>query len=342
MAVYGWGTDSSVADWLFTEGHRFDFYQAVTLLERLAPDGISVGEGSEPDKEAVRFMSKMELAFPPSDVAEVHHTGREATPAHVTVNFLGLAGWLGPMPASYTELLLERSWHRDTALRDFIDIFNHRLVSLMYRVRKLHRVGLDFRSPDQTPVARYLFALMGLGTPGLQGRMQVKERALLFYAGLVAQRPRSMVGLKSMLTDYFNITVQGRQFCGQWYHLEADQVTTIGSTGHNQQLGHGAVLGTRVWEQQGKFTLCLGPLTLAQFLDFLQIGRGFRSLCELTRFYVGHELDFSFRLTIQADEVPESRLSVTNGPRLGWTSWLKTREFQEDDSQVQLIPQWLS
>jgi type VI secretion system protein ImpH len=336
VSTYGWGTDQSVADWLFTEGYRFDFYRAVALLERLVPHTIPVGEGSEPEREAVRFTSQVGLAFPASDIVEVRQPESEHTPADMTVHFLGLAGCLGPMPIPYTELLIERSWRRDTALRDFLDIFNHRLVSLMYRVRKLHRLGLDFTPPDQTPVARYLFALMGLGTPGLQGRMQVKDRALLSYTGLVAQHPRSMIGLELLLTDYFQVKVAGEQFHGRWYPLEEDQLTTIGLSGQNQRLGRGAVLGTRVWEQQGTFALRLGPLTLAQFLDFLPIGRGFQSLCALTRFYVGHELEFGFRLTLQAGEVPESRLSVTNGPRLGWTSWLKTREFSEDDTQVRL------
>ena len=33
MATYGWGTQHAVADWLFAEACRFDFYQAVALLE---------------------------------------------------------------------------------------------------------------------------------------------------------------------------------------------------------------------------------------------------------------------------------------------------------------------
>ena len=47
MATYGWGTQHAVADWLFAEAYRFDFYQAVALLERLYPERVPVGEGED-------------------------------------------------------------------------------------------------------------------------------------------------------------------------------------------------------------------------------------------------------------------------------------------------------
>jgi type VI secretion system protein ImpH len=150
-----------------------------------------------------------------------------------------------------------------------------------------------------------------------------------------------MIGLTTLLSDYFQVQVLGEPFRGQWYHLEADQVTRLGRTGQNQRLGQEVVLGSRVWRQADSFTLRLGPLSFSQFLDFLPIGRGFRSLCEFVRFYVGPELDVELRLTLQAAAVPACRLSTTQGPRLGWTSWLKTQAFTRDDTQVRLGPRRL-
>jgi type VI secretion system protein ImpH len=336
MAAYGWGTDRPVAEWLFAEGHRFDFYQAVRLLEMLHPEGLPVGESAMPEREAVRFESNVSLAFPASDVEAVSPPSRRGAPARLTVNFLGLAGGLGPLPAAYTEMILERLWQKDTALRDFLTMFNHRLVSLMHRVRKRHRVGLAVAPPGQDPLSPYLFSLLGLGTPGLRHRMRTEDRCLLLYTGLLAQRPRSMAGLELLLSDYFRVGLRGRQFIGQWQPISEDQLTKIGVSGQNQYLGRGVVLGTRVWDQQRALELRVGPLTLTQFLDFLPGGRGFLALGQLTRFYVGQELDVSFRFILQAAEVPESYLSARHGPRLGWTSWLKTRAFSEDDSQVQI------
>lgn len=339
MAGHGWGTTGSVARLLFAEGWRFELHQAVRLLERMARETVPVGEGTEPEREAVRFSSRVGFDFPASEVHEIALPAVSGDPARMTINVLGLAGVLGPLPAPFSEMLLERLSAKDPAFRDFLDIFNHRLVSLLHRAKKRVRPGLAWDRPDGEGFSRAAFALMGLGTEGTRGRMEVEDRVLLQYTGLLARRGRSAVALEVMLADYFGVDVQCRQFVGRWLVLDEEQRTALGSewTGrHNalSGLGSGAVLGARVWDQSAGFELALGPLTLGQFLDFLPIGRGFRSLVQLVRFAVGEGLDFDVRLTLDAAQIPPCRLGC--GPRLGWSSWLTTRPRAGHDSQVRL------
>ena len=339
MAFRGWGTDGSVAQLLFEEGWRFELYQAVRLLEKMSRDHVPVGEGIDPDREAVRFVSRVGFDFPASEVQDLE-LQTNGKPARLTVNAMGLAGALGPLPAPFSELLLQRVAAKDTAFRDFLDIFNHRLLSLLYRARKRTRPGLAWVRPDNEPSSRTAFALLGLGTGGLRGRMEVEDRALLQYTGIMGRRTRSAVGLEIVLADYFGVGVRCIQLIGCWLEISEDQRTAIGTvSGRNNALkavGCGAVLGSRVWDQQGRFEVRVGPLTLGQFLDFLPIGRGYRALVQLIRYYAGDEHDFDVRLTLKAAEVPPCRLGA--GPRLGWSSWLRTKPFEGDDSQVRLRP----
>ncbi len=343
MSAFGWRTQRSVEEWLFAEPYRFDFFQAVHLLELLRREGSDPGQEFGPEEEAVRFHSRVGLDFPASEVQQITPPAAPGSPAEMTVNFMGLAGAFGPMAIPDTEMLLERVRSKDFAMRDFLDIFNHRLVSLMYQVRKMHRVALTAEHPEETRVARYLYSCFGAGFPQLLAQMETPPRSLLFCAGILSQQPRSAVGLRQLLAQHFRVSVSVRQLVGRWRTLEPDEWSAIGVRhGRNQRLGDGVVLGTRIWDQQGSFLVELGPLRIGQFLDFLpkstafpSQGTAFPALCELTRFFAGPEFEFLFRLTLRADDVPVARLGKA---QLGWTSWLKTRPFSADDSQVCLTP----
>lgn len=339
MATYGWGKNHSVAQWLFAEGYRFDFFQAVKLIELLYPDTNSIGDSNNPNKEAIQFKSNVSFDFPPSELLDIK-LAADNKKVEMIVNFLGLAGTLGPLPKPYTALILDQLKNKDTTIKDFLDIFNHRLISLFYLVKKIHRVGLDTKAPGRDKIASYLYSIMGMGTDALQNRMQLPDRALLSYVALLVQQPRSLVGLERILSDYFQFNVKGEQFCGQWLKLSEDQVTKLGNKGQNQCLGQDMVImGSRVWDQQNKLELKLGPLTLEQFLNTLPIGWGFLPLCEMTKFYLGGETDVRFRLALKKQEIPKAKIGTKLAARLSWTAWLKTKSSENDDYQVTISPE---
>ncbi|HYW69404.1 MAG TPA: type VI secretion system baseplate subunit TssG [Pyrinomonadaceae bacterium] len=387
---YGWGKPATLESWLFAEGHRFDFFQAVRLLEMIraaelaqrrreaaaseneikAPQRRAPGESLDPKKEIVRFRSSVTLDFPASDIAEVAlddpasamprasrnepsapaamvNSFREhSTPAEITVNFLGLAGGLGALDIPTTELILQRRSRSDEALKDFLDIFNHRLVSLLYRIRKHHRVGLGVVAPGEDQIANYLFSLIGLGTANLRGRMLVRDRSLLYYAGILAQSPRSMSGLERIIADYFQVEVKGRQFVGEWQELDESQWTTIGRAGRNQRLGRDTViLGTRIWNQEARFEIELGPLSFTQFFGFLPTSWRFGVLCDLIKFYVQDRFNFSIRLTVADEDIPGSRLmppeayesGVLRPDTIGLLAWTSRLHSTEQTGPVRKV-----
>jgi type VI secretion system protein ImpH len=168
-----------------------------------------------------------------------------------------------------------------------------------------------------------------------QDRLRTPSRSLIYYSGILSQHPRSASGLERLLADYFQVPARVNQLLGQWRELEPSAWTRIGAMGTNHALGQTALLGSRIWDQQGRFEVDLGPMSLTAFFDLLPLGSAFEPLCELTRFYAGPESDFSFRLALRAAEVPPTQLGKSC---LGWTSWLKTRPFLSDDSQVRLSP----
>ena len=81
--------------------------------------------------------------------------------------------------------------------------------------------------------------------------MAVKDQALLLYAGHLAQRPHSAGSIAAILRDYFGVPAEIVQFQGQWFPLEAENVTTLGQA--NSELGRTVVAGSSVFVSQSKF-----------------------------------------------------------------------------------------
>ena len=328
-----------LGDLLFREGYRFEFFQAVRMLERLYPAKKPVGRHELPRDEVVRFRTHVSLAFPASEVYDVtgpSGEGRADEGAQPTmwVTFMGLAGSLGALPTHYTHLLSDPGLKNQTAsLRDFLDLFNHRLISLFYRAWEKYRFPIAYERGDDDRFSQDLFCLIGMGTPGLQKRLGISDQILLYYAGLLSQRPRSAIGLEGMLQDYFGVPVNVEQFTGEWFLMNVDALTSLGAGGQNNRLGVDAVLWERIWDPQARFKVQFGPLSYQQFQDFLPTSDGYRHAVELIRFYVGEEFSFEIQPVLKAAEVPFCALGGNQSMRLGWGMWLKTQPFESDTSQ---------
>lgn len=325
---------------LTSRGYRFGFFQAVRLLERAYAGRQSVGRTARPNEEVVRFRARLALSFPPSEIYAIRQPQLPARPVEMTVAFMGLTGPQGVLPLHYTELLLERVQQKDRTLFEFLDLLNHRMVSLFYRAWEKHHFAVGYERAlsqgKEDEWGQHLFALMGLGTGNLRERLNMDSRSLLHYTGLIGQRPHSAEGLQHCLSDYFGVPVKIRQFIGAWLSLTSEDWTRLGNAGGNNVLGQTAVAGTTVWDQQARFRVELGAMDFGTFHGLLPSGEAYPVLVEFTKFFAGLDLDFDIQLLLKAADVPSCRLTEAReyAPRLGWTTWLKTKEFAKDADDV--------
>jgi type VI secretion system protein ImpH len=243
---------------------------------------------------------------------------------------MGYTGPLGVLPHRYTELMMQRCWVKDHALRDFLDGFNHRFVSLFYRAWEKYRFPVAYEQGRDDRFSFYLAALVGMATRGLTGRLAVEDQGLLFYTGLFSQHPRSASALEGIVRDYFESPAKVIQFHGRWVRLGEENETRLRV--QNSTLGINAVCGSQIWDRQSKFRVRVGPISLDRLLSFLPGGRPHDQLMQLTRLFAGMECDFDVQFVLTAREVPRWRLAGggEDGAYLGWTSWLKTRAFTRD------------
>lgn len=368
MAATNGREDRPVNEQLLREPYRFDFFQAVRLLERAASQRGKrpqaqrqpVGGNAPPGREVVRFRALPSLTFPAGPISRIDlpdggdvDDSLTAAP-EMLVAFMGLIGPSGVLPRHYTSLVIERCHvqHKDYALRDFLDLFNHRSISLFFRAWEKYRFYTGFersrtsgKSRDEDLFTFCLYCLVGLGTGDLRKRLSVADEAMLFYGGHFAHSPRCAVSLEALIEDYFRLPVEIQQFCGQFLQLSADEQSSLPTPqwpeGLHLQLGEDVIVGEQVWDVQSKFRFRLGPLNYQQFLRFLPTGDKLRQLGDLARLYVGMEFDFDVQLVLLGAEVPECLLSGDDqeGFCLGWNTWVRSEVFDHDaDDAVFVLP----
>lgn len=312
----------SVRQSLSQKTFQFDFHQAVEIIQQMSPDTVPLGEGNDPSREAVQIKARVSLS-PAS--AEIHSftlpSSKNPQPI-LWVNFMSIAG--GPLPTPYTELLLERVRYHDTAFRDYLDIFNHRLVSIWHRLKKKTFISYSQKDPTTTQVGKCLLSLCGFGNQALRNTIRVNDRSILAYHDLLWRRPRSVHGLSRVLSTHFRLPITVHQYQGAWDRAPDSDITKIGAQkGQMNRLGHETILGDKLWNQAAGIRIDIGPMTWQKLSDLIPVQgkkNHHEELKDLTLLYAGLDQRITFRFKIHSFNVKPLRLNRQFS--LGYNSWL--------------------
>ncbi len=308
MESFGWRTQQTLIRGLLEDVQHFDFFQAMRLLKQWT----STAE--------LRLRSTPDPGFPSGSLKSLKARG---THWELCVAFLGLTLPNGPLPDPYRQWMIDNLRNGDSAMADFLDIFNHRLIDLFYRVRQRFQVGLMQGTPTQTSMAHYLAALIGIATPQLERLLPVGKRQVLAIAGLLANRRVSLPVVQNVLALHLQTAVTVRVFQGCWEPMQPRQWIRLGESGTNQHLGRNTVVGQRVWNQQGVLQLEIGPLPYEKYTAYLLPSQNYESqelqqLKTLLDFLTQRSFHYRLVLTLDPQARQPSQLSTQVQDRLGW------------------------
>lgn len=318
------------------EPYRFDFFQALRLLECLHPDRPRIGTSRHAAEDPVRLAQEPSLAFAPSTVASFE-PGKDGRPPTLAVYGPGMLGPNGPLPVHLTEYIRDRRRNAaDPTFARFLDLFHHRMLSLFYRAWASAQPAVNLDRPADDRFAVFIGSLFGLGIPSLRGRDALPDAAKLHFAGQMSCQTRHPDGLQAMLKRYFKIPVKIREFVGQWLEVPFDARWRLGESPDTGRLGRVIVLGASIWERQRKFRVVLGPLSLSEYRRMLPEKESMRRLIAMVRNYIGDELMWDVQLVLGKEHVP----SMVLGGRghLGRTTWLAGRPFEGDAEDLLVDP----
>lgn len=204
---------AAVIERLLVEPHRFDFFQAVRLLERWFAREEQLAS-SVVLSQRLQFRNSLSLAFPASEIAELkvvmgaavplagppdtgaaslldavaaatdapqdaataRRDSRQVKHIEMTPAFIGLLGAGGALPVFYTELFAQReATHKDSAARAFMDIFLHRAVVLFYQAWRKHRLAIQYETDRRNRFLPLVLSVAGIGHKALRDRLHARE-----------------------------------------------------------------------------------------------------------------------------------------------------------------------
>ncbi len=321
---------------LLARAPRMSFMQLCRLLEAHAPDAPGLGARDTLEHEPVRFRPRPRMGFPASDIAAVTcDEARPEAPPNVGTTFLGLYGVDAVLPSHYIDdIALRVEGHE--VVEAFLDPFNHRHLTLLYRAWEKYRYPESFRPGGTDAHSRNLLSLAGFGWGDKPRRAGLPDSRLLAVLGLLIQRTRTAEGLAGVVAlavpgaevrvdEFFPAHARTGRPQPLTSRREAGKADEAGAD-VRRGLGAGYVLGRRVACRNRAVRVTLRPADAGQAHDLLPGAWLHRELLAFVRLYVGVKADVHLRMAVASHHAPEPAIGPSSAgpaPRLGWTTVLR-------------------
>jgi type VI secretion system protein ImpH len=279
----------------------FDFLSAFRLLRtHAASSPVDPATADAPAPDDAAWVANPSLAYPETELASVPREDGAPGQAPITVgmNFLGLHGPTGVLPAYVTQAVATLG--RDYPLAQLLDFFNHQFAHDYARAADRAHVDQLVPDPgrphhaeatstpsvvvgDPTPFLLPSLAGWGQGTAALSGPRATRfdESVVRFYAAAWRSRPMPLTALQSVLRDLLQMPVRVLPFEPLWVDVEPQWRLRIGSLDRSGAGGYAApsadavpgkqawVLGKRTRQIQDAVRIRIGPVRLRTFLRLL-------------------------------------------------------------------------
>ena len=306
----------------------YDYFQAIRLLTRLKNqtsdefiDSGNAQKHSVQDSQIqIRIQPELSLDYAENDILDLEEDVEGNL--KLTTSFMGLYGISSPLPAYYTEELLDDEWEGDTAPRDFLDIIHQHLYPLLFRAWQKYRFTHQTLEQSEEKYWDVLYSIIGLSDVEFRACSKYSQK-FLPYLGLLSQKQKSLVGLKTILKDVLNtneieitpcaerkVDIPEKQYC----YLGTDQVT----------LGQDATIGQQIDDRMGKAVIKIRGVSSKDFQKFLHDSDYLDFIRTLTKFYLVQPLDIEVRLVLDPFALQTSQLGAEAWCLLGRDTWLQS------------------
>ncbi|MFT5220924.1 MAG: type VI secretion system protein ImpH [Planctomycetota bacterium] len=244
----------------------------------------------------------------------------------MTTTFFGLYGVSSPLPGFYTEELLDDEWEELRSRKDLFDVIHHQVYPLLYQAWLKYKFSHNTVELNDSKYWEIIFDLAGLGDAYRQDKNRYGHLAR--YAGILGQRNKSLLGLKTLLRERLvDIPVEITPCVRRKVSIVKHQRCQLGV--QNGEIGKNAVIGKEIIERNGKFTVEIGPINAQTFSRFSDQSELVNDVKELINIYLVQPLTFGIKLLLEPGATRRLQLGREGSSTLGNNCWLIDKPNQE-------------
>jgi len=159
-------------------------------------------------------------------------------------NAFNVLGAYGPIPNIYNELFLDESRNRNFSIKDFLDIFHHKLLGLAYLVYKQN-------APEHTRKMLTCFSPISLEN--------LSSNQYFF------ERNRTSLGITELVQRFLSLKVTSYSFAGDFVYPVMSSCNKLGQK--YVTLSHNALLGRRFYDHGMYSIVLLEAVEFERFID---------------------------------------------------------------------------
>ncbi len=342
--------EKNPAQAIFEEAPNYSFFQLVNLLHNINGDDQERDQDFKAKEQRIRFSASASVAFPKADVQSLSllksPIGSDLDAISTTENgseryflettFLGLHGSQSPLPYHYIDTTSYEYAQNYPGIRLFLDFFNQRLLTLMYRTWRKYRYYLRFQ-PDATDgFSQQMFSLVGLADQSLRGETPINWCKMLSYTGTLASRSRSPNVVSGIIAHYFELAnVSISQWVFRYVDIPDFQLSKLGKK--NCAMGNDFFLGGKAADRSGKFVIKIHSLSQERFKEFLPNGKNYQPLVKLVEFVLREPLAYDLELGMVPSDLSPMKSGDEKSCRLGWTTFIGNEEKLKSKQRSVLI-----
>ena len=313
-------------------GYRYNFYQAVRLLAGPQPE---VHLELETLDKRLEFRTESGNQFPASDIQEVR---KEGDRHRVVVNCFGISGPRGPLPETHSDWINSEHLHGKHQLKRFLELFNHRLICLLFLVKKRCWIGLHSGEPKDSELYRYLTYIGNLASTHSRGSGYPEGMNLQGFSGLLAGDRVSVPRIEGVVAAHLEAPVKVQSFGGAFVPVDEDHRTVLSqSPTPLNTLGSARIIGTQVWRQDYAIRLDVGPVDYETAVELQPGNERYKLLEDLLLHVTDSRWVIDLDLLVRKSTIPKSGVSnsrlngIGSGPGLsvGYNAWIKSGDWIE-------------